>query len=78
MISSVEYVEKTFKEHLKSTLEDVIEHVNNRMTRPERGRFLILLAKELMVNPENLVVPSLNWKTDCQSSDQTPKKEVEG
>lgn len=56
------FVEGVYERQLERTLKDVIDHVNKSLTGPERARLLVLIAKEMMVDPDTLVTVSLDWR----------------
>ncbi len=56
------FVEKAFERQLERTLKDVIDHAKQRLTNPEKGQLLVLIAKGMMADPDNLVTASLDWR----------------
>ena len=58
------YAEKVYEDHLEFPLKELIIHAQRMMTRPERGRLLILLAKDMDVFPKHLVKASLDWRAE--------------
>lgn len=56
------FVERVYEKQCERTLKDVIEYANKRLTKPERAQLLILIADMMMVNPDNLVTASLDWR----------------
>lgn len=56
------FIEKFFYSQVERTLEDVIDTANQRLTEPERSRLLVLIAKQMKVDPDKLVTTSVDWR----------------
>lgn len=56
------FVKKIFEEQLEQPLKDVIIFTTKRLTEIERARLLVLIAKEMKVDPDKLVTISVDWR----------------